>query len=481
MLRELLNSWAMLGFPVEELMAVEPSAMRGFLARPLSRRTSLRGDMGAGGEVEWDDCGFARVGNVGLVRIEGPIARCGGWWYAGYDQILEAHDKAFRSDVRGVLQVHHSPGGVVSGGDEAAMALEKMAAASGKPLHAIASDAMYSMSIRLAFPASKRWITRAGGMGSIGIVTSRDDWTKANEMSGIRVETVASGDYKTDGNPDVPVTKEELGRIHDRVMFHYGLFADAAVRATGLTLEQIAAQKAGVYLGARAVEAKLADGVSTLQEAIARLEQQTSSGRAMVAVPAGPKGQQSAKGYSMEMGMLVTLLGLAADAKDHEITARVQTLTVLENKVRETTGKADASTALATIEGWRASAAKLTEAQAELAKVQEREEKSAYQALVAKGEESAQITPGNRVGVLAKFPTSAQLAAYLEVAPRALPGQSTAAEKPAGKVSEERSAGLTYKGKAYKDLSYSERAAWKGEDAEAWAQAKAEYDRQKGG
>ena len=458
----------------EEIMAIEPSAMRGFDRRSRSMRAEL-----SGVTVEWDD-GWARVGNVALVQIEGPLSRVSGWWSCGYDAILEAHDEAFRSDARGVLQVIHSPGGYISGLDETAIELEKMAKAAGKPFHALFADMAYSAAYRLACPTQKRWITRAGGAGSIGVLTVRADWSKANEMAGIRYEQIASGDFKTDGSPDVPITKEEIARLRGHMMHHAGLFFDAAARATGLSVDEVRGQQAALFLGSKAVDAKLADGVSTLGECIARLEHQTS-GRPMAVVPAGPQGQQATKGHSMEIGMLVVALGLAADAKDHEITARVQTLTVLENKVRETTGKADASTALATIEGWRASAAKLTEAQAELAKVQEREEKSAYQALVAKGEESAQITPGNRVGVLAKFPTSAQLAAYLEVAPRALPGQSTAAEKPAGKVSEERSAGLTYKGKAYKDLSYSERAAWKGEDAEAWAQAKAEYDRQKGG
>ena len=75
-------------------------------------------------------------------------------------------------------------------------------------------------------------------------------------------------------------------------------------------------------------------------------------------------------------------------------------------------------------------------------------------------------------------------AAYLDVAPRALPGQGTAGDRPVsagGKKPEGGAVALTYKGKAYKDLTYSERAAWKQENADEWAQAKAEYDRQKGG
>ena len=462
----------------EEIMAIEPSAMRGFDRRTRSR--SMRAEL-SGVTVEWDD-GWARVGNVALVQIEGPLSRVAGWWSCGYDEILEAHDEAFRSDARAVLQVIHSPGGYISGLDETAIELEKMAKAAGKPFHALFADMAYSAAYRLACPTQKRWITRAGGAGSIGILTVRADWSKANEMAGIRYEQIASGDFKTDGSPDVPITKEEIARLRGHMMHHAGLFFDAAARATGLSVDEVRGQQAGIYLGSKAVDAKLCDGVSTLGECIARLEQQTS-GRPMVAVPAGLRGQQSQpKGRSMENTVLAMVLGkVSPSASDQELTERATALRGLEDKLRDVTGKSEPSAAMAAIEGWKESASKLTEAQGELAKVREREEKAAHSALVRQGEESGQITGANRAKVLERFPTAAQLSAFLETAPSALPGRAAASDKPAAKPAEDKTAALTFKGKAYKDLSYSERAAWKGEDAEAWAQAKAEYDRQKGG
>ena len=467
----------------EEIMAIEPSAMRGFERRPRARRGEKARSEVAGMTVEWQD-GLARLGGVALVQIEGPLSRCAGWWSMGYDEILEAHDEAFRSDARTVLQVIHSPGGYISALDETATEIEAMARKYGKPLHALAADAAYSAAFRLACSASKRWVTRAGGVGSIGVIVTRADWSKFNETMGIRFEKIASGEYKTDGDPDVPITKDEIARLREPVMYHAGLFFDAASRATGLSSEDVRAQQAALYLGPMAVEAKLTDGVSTLAECVARLEQQTS-GRPMVAVPAqGPRGQHSAKGYSMEIGTLITLLGLGASATDQDISARAQGLTGLEAKLREATGKSEPAAMFAAIDGWREGAAKLTEAQGELAKVREREEKAAYQALVAQGEASAQITPGNRAKVIERFPTSAALSAYLETAPAALPGRANAGEREAkggGEKKPGEGSALTFKGKTYKELSYSERAAWKQADSEQWAAAKAEYDRQKGG
>lgn len=181
--------------------------------------------------------------------------------------------------------------------------------------------------------------------------------------------------------------------------------------------------------------------------------------------------------------MLAIALGLSADAKDQDFSARITALRTNEDGLARLTGKADPSAAFAVIEGWKESAAQLTTAQAELAKVAAREEASAFAALVAQGEASAQITPGRKADVLARFPTSAQLKAYLEVAPTALPGQAHAGDKPGTPPTPPVTGDgpPTFKGKAYSACSFSERAAWNKAEPESWAVAKADFDRSKGG
>ncbi len=488
MLHSALAGWG------EEIMAIEPSAMRGFEPRRRAKRGEKANAEVSGMAIEWED-GAARMDGVALIQIEGPLSRCAGWWSMGYDEILEAHDEAFRSDARAVLQVVHSPGGYLSGLDETAAEIEAMARRAGKPLHSLAADMSYSAAERLAFCASKRWVTRAGGAGSIGVIVTRPDFTEANKLAGLRFEQIASGEFKTDGDPDVALTKGEIERIRERVMFHAGLFFEAGARVTGLSVDQIRGQQAALYLGENAVNARLADGVRSLAQCVAALEAETQiQGRAMVAVPNGPRGQQQTAGNKhMEMGMLALALGLAADAKDQDVTARAQALVGVDTKLRELTGKASPEAALAVIDGWRESAGKLGEATAALKLVQDREEASAYSALVKQGEESAQITPGKKADVLKRFPTAAALSAYLEVAPAALPGRAGAGETAAIKSTEGVAVGtggntgepaaLTYKGKTYAACSFSERAAWLN-DKEHGAQgraAKADYDRAKGG
>lgn len=182
--------------------------------------------------------------------------------------------------------------------------------------------------------------------------------------------------------------------------------------------------------------------------------------------------------------MLAVALGLSANASDQDLTGRASALVGLENKLREMTGKSKPEEAAAVIDGWREGHAANAAAQKELSEIRARAEADTYKALVKQGEESAQITPGNRAKVLERFTTSAALSAYLETAPAAFPGRAnagaTAAHKGGSTATEQKDA-TTYKGKAYKDLSFSERAEWCNKDRDAWAAAKAEYDRQNGG
>ena len=106
--------------------------MRGFEPRRRAKRGERTKAEVAGMAIEWED-GAARMGGVALIQIEGPLSRCAGWWSMGYDEILEAHDEACRSDARAGLQVMHSPGGYLSGLNETAKEIEAMWPASDEP------------------------------------------------------------------------------------------------------------------------------------------------------------------------------------------------------------------------------------------------------------------------------------------------------------------------------------------------------------
>jgi hypothetical protein len=239
-----------------------------------------------------------------------------------------------------------------------------------------------------------------------------------------------------------------------------------------MTVEQVRGQQAAIYLGEDAVKAGLADGVvSTVHEVIAMLEKETS-GRTVGAL----SGRAGQKGQNMDQGMVALALGIAASATDHDITERASVLRGIESKLKEATGKTTSGEAFAVVDAWKDSASKLLTVQGELAKVQAAEEQRAYSAEVERARAEGKLVPGNEAKVLATYRTAKDLAAWRETVIAALPGAQSANEKQpsnGGKGDEKESAALTWRGKTWAQLSYSERAALANED-------KALFDQMKG-
>ncbi len=460
----------------EDLMAVEPSALRGFNLR------QGRGADVATAAIEWNEHGLAQRGNVCLVQVEGPLSRTASWWSDGYDAILSRFEAAMSGPSRAVLPVIHSPGGYVSGLDACADGMTALKIKYGKPVEAIASDMAYSAAYRLACVADRIHVTKPGGLGSVGVRgPNLLDFSKAQDLAGIKEVVVISGAFKADGDPSIALTPEIVARFQERVDYQAGLFYSAVATSRRLTTEQVKAQQAALYLGPSAVESGLADSVASLDDVIKDLETKTS-GRVFSVPATARNGQQQGKAR-MDQAMLAVAIGLGAAATDEQVSERARGLLAMESTLREKTGKPTASEQLAVIDGWKTNADALGSVNEQLAQVRAKEEAGAFAALVAKGEADAKIVPANRAKALATYKDSAALGAWLETVLPALPGLATAGDKQpvgGGKVETGETA-LTHNGKAYKDLSFSERAAWKNADPTAWTQAKAEYDRQKGG
>lgn len=422
----------------EAIMAIEPSMMRGFTS-------------------SYERRAVARAGSIATMRIEGPLGRTSGYAWDGYDSILQRYEEALKSDARGVLMVMHTPGGYVSGLDETVEKMLALKAQHGKPVWTVSADAQYSAGVYLGSVADKAYVVRSGGMGSVGTIVELWDFSKFNERFGLRVVPVTSGEQKADGHSEIPLTEEVIGRFQARVDFFSRLFFERVASARGMTIEQVRGQQAAIYLGEDAVKAGLADGVvSTVDEVVAMLEQQTS-GRTIVAL----SGRAAQKGQNMELSKMALALGIAASATESEITERATALRDLESKLREVTGKASATESLAVVGAWKDCAGKLVEAQSELTKVRQAEEQRAYSAEVERARAEGKLVPANEAKVLSTYKTSGELAAWRETVVAAVPGAKNADEKQPennGKGEKKEPAALTWRGKTWAQLSYSERA-----------------------
>ncbi len=171
--------------------------------------------------------------------------------------------------VRAIVLSVDSPGGEVNGIAELATMI--MAARDRKPVYAHVGHSGASGAYWLASAAEKVFVAPTALVGSVGAVMTIRDTRKVDEARGIRtIEIVSSQspDKRVDPTTDVGLSK--LQAVVDRLGEE---FVAAVARQRGVSVEKVLADfgKGGLLVGADAVKAGMADGVSTLEAVIASL------------------------------------------------------------------------------------------------------------------------------------------------------------------------------------------------------------------
>lgn len=212
---------------------------------------------------------------LAVIGIDGTLVYKTSWLGAlsgltGYGDIKASFDMAVAdSSVRGILLQIDSYGGEVNGCFDLSDAI--FAARAKKPVYAVAADDAYSAAYALAASASKLFVSRTSGVGSIGVVALHIDQSAADKADGLKFTYVKAGDKKTDGNPHEPLSASAKTSIQAECDRLWELFASSVARYRGLSVDAIKAMEAGCFFGEQAVGAKLADAVGTPDDAMAAL------------------------------------------------------------------------------------------------------------------------------------------------------------------------------------------------------------------
>lgn len=162
-----------------------------------------------------------------------------------------------------------SPGGESGGVFD--LADRVRAAAQRKPVWALANDMAYSAAYALGSAASRFFVTRTGGVGSIGVIAMHADQSVRDAKDGVRYTTVFAGARKNDLNPHEPISDEAHAFLKSEVDRIYGLFVDTVASHRGLSGDAVRTTEAGVFFGADAVAAGLADAVGTFDDLLGEL------------------------------------------------------------------------------------------------------------------------------------------------------------------------------------------------------------------
>ena len=107
--------------------------------------------------------------------------------------------------VRGIVLVIDSPGGMVNGTPELAMAIESAA----KPIYAWVPGGAYSAAYWLACSTDGIFAAPSAGVGSIGVYIPHYDQSRAYEAQGVIADPITSGQYKAAGFPGTSLTEAQ--------------------------------------------------------------------------------------------------------------------------------------------------------------------------------------------------------------------------------------------------------------------------------
>ena len=186
-------------------------------------------------------------------------------------QDIKASLREARADsaVRGVLLDVDSPGGSVE--DVFDLADEIHAGRDRKPIWAVANSTAASAAYLLGSSASRLVMPRVAWAGSIGVVAVHVDESAADEIEGLAFTYVFAGAHKVDGNPHGALPKAVREDWQKEVDGLWGLFVETVARNRGLEANAVRSTEARLFTTHDAIGAGLADGISTLEQALTEL------------------------------------------------------------------------------------------------------------------------------------------------------------------------------------------------------------------
>ena len=221
---------------------------------------------GDGYAYRGEDRGYDVAGGVALIPVHGTLVQKTGTLrpysgMTGYDGVRQAFLTAIEDpEVRAIVLDVDSPGGEVSGCFDLVDTI--YAARGSKPIWSILNESAFSAAYAIASAADRITVPRTGGVGSIGVICMHVDWSKALTSAGIQVTFITYGDRKTDGHPEIPLSKEALERFQTDINTMGELFVATVARNRNIAASKVRDTEAATFLGATGVAQGLADSVA---------------------------------------------------------------------------------------------------------------------------------------------------------------------------------------------------------------------------
>jgi signal peptide peptidase SppA len=224
-------------------------------------------------QTEQDDKTIGvKHGGVGIIPVYGLLTKnesfsCPFFQMTSYEDIKDAIDVALNdAEVKSILLHIDSPGGEVSGLFDLADFIYE--SRDEKPIYAVADDYAFSAAYAIASAASKIFVNRTSGVGSIGVIATHIDQSAYDKKEGIKYTTIFAGAKKNDLSPHAPISEEAIADLQREVDRLYEMFVATVARNRNVSTAQIRATQAGLYYGTESVALGLADETANFRKCL---------------------------------------------------------------------------------------------------------------------------------------------------------------------------------------------------------------------
>lgn len=180
---------------------------------------------------------------VGVLPVYGSIVQRGNMFTeasgtASADVLSRQMDQLLNNEEVGtILADFDTPGGTVYGVPE--LAAKWQGLRGRKPMVASINAEACSAGYWLASAFDEIVITPSGSTGSIGAYARHDDVSEMNAKIGVKPRYISYGDYKTEGNPDEPLSDEAAAEIQKRVNLYGRQFEEAIAANRGVPVATV--------------------------------------------------------------------------------------------------------------------------------------------------------------------------------------------------------------------------------------------------
>lgn len=227
---------------------------------------------------------FMLQGGVGIVSIRGPLLNNDSLYnrYRGvtsYADVRRAMIYAATQDsVKAILLDVDSGGGSVSGVDDAG-ALISTIDKNLKPVYAFTGGQMASAAYWLGVSARGVYMSQSATIGSVGVIATHQEYSKALKDAGIGVTVMRAGEFKALVNTLEPLTEPAKAKVQEQLNAAYAVFAGHVVGQLGVSMPVFEAKmgQGREFFGQAGADVGLAKGIKSFDGMMSFMTKQIDS------------------------------------------------------------------------------------------------------------------------------------------------------------------------------------------------------------